>query len=105
MNKQLELFPEKIKKTKSVITRQSNSNHFREWNDVMASIAKNFSVSDSKYFAGMVDGDGSFPLHTRKDRLNPTSLIAGSIVNRIDDGSTSIFLGATCQVCHIFPSQ
>ena len=72
MNKQLELFPEKIKKTKSVITRQSNSNHFREWNDVMASIAKNFSVSDRKYFAGMVDGDGSFTLHTRKDRLNPT---------------------------------
>jgi len=72
MNEQLELFPEKIKKSKSVIIRQSNSNHFREWNDVMASIAKNFSISDRKYFAGMVDGDGSFALHARKDRPNPT---------------------------------
>ena len=72
MNKQLELFPKKIRKSKSVIIRKSNSNHFREWNDVMASIAKNFSISDRKYFAGMVDGDGSFTLHTRKDRPNPT---------------------------------
>ena len=72
MSEQLELFPEKIKKTKSLIIRQSNSNHFREWNDVMASIAKNFSISDRKYFAGMVDGDGSFALHGRKDRPNPT---------------------------------
>jgi|8_EtaG_2_1085327.scaffolds.fasta_scaffold03687_12 hypothetical protein len=57
---QLELFPEKSKKSKNIIIRQSNSTHFRKWNDVMASIAKNFSVSDRKYFAGMMDGDGSF---------------------------------------------
>jgi len=63
---QLELFPEKSKKSKTVIIRKSSSNNFREWNDVMASIAKNFSVSDRKYFAGMIDGDGTLHLHTRK---------------------------------------
>ena len=68
---QLELFPEKSKKTKSIIIRQSDSNNFRGWNDVMASIAKNFSVSDRKYFAGMIDGDGTLHLHTRKNRPNP----------------------------------
>jgi len=61
---QLELFPEKSKKSKTVIIRKSSSNNFREWNDVMASIAKNFSVSDRKYFAGMIDGDGSFHIPT-----------------------------------------
>ena len=65
---QLELFPEKSKKSKSIIIRQSNSNYFREWNSVMVSIAKNFSVSDRKYFAGMIDGDGTFHLHKRKKR-------------------------------------
>ena len=63
---QLELFPEKSKKSKTVIIRKSSSNNFREWNDVMASIAKNFSVSDRKYFAGMIDGDGTLHLHTRE---------------------------------------
>ena len=67
---QLELFPEKSKKSKSIIIRQSNSNYFREWNSVMVSIAKNFSVSDRKYFAGMIDGDGTLHLHTRKNRPN-----------------------------------
>jgi len=60
---QLELFPEEIKrgkKTKYIITRQSSSNYLRGWNDVVASMAKNFSASDRKYFAGMTDGDGSF---------------------------------------------
>ena len=60
IREQLELFPKKIKKSKSIIIRQSSSKHFRGWNDVMVSIAKNFSVSDRKYFAGMIDGDGSF---------------------------------------------
>jgi hypothetical protein len=64
---QLELFPEKIKKTKSIIIRKSSSNHFRGWNDIMTSIAKNFSISDRKYFAGMIDGDGSF--HLPKNNL------------------------------------
>ena len=60
---QLELFPEEIekgKKTKYIIVRQSSSTNFRGWNDVIASMAKNFSVSSRKYFAGMTDGDGSF---------------------------------------------
>jgi len=71
IREQLELFPKKIKKTKSIIIRQSSSNNFKGWNDVMVSIAKNFSVSDRKYFAGMIDGDGSFTLHPRKNRPNP----------------------------------
>jgi len=71
IREQLELFPKKIKKTKSIIIRQSSSKHFKGWNDVMVSIAKNFSVSDRKYFAGMIDGDGSFTLHPRKNRPNP----------------------------------
>ena len=60
---QLELFPKEVKKgqkTKTIIVRKSSSNNFRGWNNVMASIAKNFSISDRKYFAGMTDGDGSF---------------------------------------------
>jgi hypothetical protein len=60
---QLELFPEEIKKgkkTKYIIVRQSSSINFRGWNNVVASMAKNFSTSDRKYFAGMTDGDGSF---------------------------------------------
>lgn len=60
---QLELFPKEIKKgknTKNFIIRKSSSNYFRKWNDVVASMAKNFSVSSRKYFAGMTDGDGSF---------------------------------------------
>ena len=73
---QLELFPEKIKKTKSIVIRQSNSNHFRKWNDVMTDIAKNFSVPDRKYFAGMIDGDGSFKLRKRKNKPNPVLRIA-----------------------------
>ena len=71
IREQLELFPKKIKKTKSIIIRQSSSKHFKGWNDVMVSIAKNFSVSDRKSFAGMIDGDGSFTLHPRKNRPNP----------------------------------
>ena len=71
IREQLELFPKKIKKSKSIIIRQSSSKHFKGWNDVMVSIAKNFSVSDRKYFAGMIDGDGSFTLHPRKNRPNP----------------------------------
>jgi len=58
---QLKLFPEETKKkTKAIIIRQSSSLYFRKWNDVVASMAKNFSTSDRKYFAGMTDGDGSF---------------------------------------------
>ena len=60
---QLELFPKEVKKgqgTKQIIIRRSSSNNFRGWNDVVASMAKNFSISDRKYFAGMIDGDGSF---------------------------------------------
>jgi len=34
----------------------------------MASIAKNFSVSDRKYFAGMIDGDGSFHISTSNSK-------------------------------------
>jgi len=68
IREQLELFPKKIKKTKTIIIRQSNSTGIREWNDVMTSIAKNFNISDRKYFAGMMDGDGSF--YTRKKHSN-----------------------------------
>lgn len=68
---QLELFPKKIKKTKSIIIRKSSSNNFRGWNDVMTDIAKNFSISDRQYFAGMIDGDGTFNLHERKKRSKP----------------------------------
>lgn len=68
VTEQLELFPIKIKKSKSVIVRKSSSNNFRGWNDVMASIAKNFSISDRKYFAGMIDGDGSFHIPTNNPR-------------------------------------
>ena len=60
---QLELFPKEVKKgqkTKTIIVRKSSSKNFRGWNDVVASMAKNFSVSSRKYFAGMTDGDGSF---------------------------------------------
>jgi hypothetical protein len=71
IREQLELFPKKIKKSKSIIVRQSNSNNFRGWNDVMTDIAKNFSISDRKYFAGMIDGDGTFNLHERKKRSKP----------------------------------
>jgi len=63
---QLELFPEKIKKTKSIIIRKSSSNNFRGWNDVMTDIAKNFSIPDRQYFAGMIDGDGTFRLKENK---------------------------------------
>jgi len=55
---QPELFPEEIKKgknTKFIIVRQSSSTNFRGWNAVVASMAKNFSISDRKYFAGMTD--------------------------------------------------
>ena len=65
---QPELFPEEIKKgkkTKYIRIRQSSSTNFRGWNDVIASMAKNFSTSDRKYFAGMTDGDGSFHLPTK----------------------------------------
>ena len=65
---QLELFPEEIKKgqkTKKIIIRRSSSTNFRGWNDVVASMAKNFSISDRKYFAGMTDGDGSFHIPTK----------------------------------------
>tara|TARA_Y100000310_G_C20491706_1_gene719570 strand:+ start:40 stop:960 length:921 start_codon:yes stop_codon:yes gene_type:complete len=65
---QPELFPEEIKKgknTKAIIVRQSSSTNFRGWNDVVASMAKNFSISDRKYFAGMTDGDGSFHIPTK----------------------------------------
>ena len=65
---QSELFPEEIKKgknTKFIIIRQSSSTNFRGWNDVVASMAKNFSISDRKYFAGMTDGDGSFHIPTK----------------------------------------
>ncbi len=65
---QLELFPEKIKKTKSIIIRKSSSNNFRGWNDVMIDIAKNFSIPDRQYFAGMIDGDGSFHIPTNNPR-------------------------------------
>ena len=71
---QLELFPKEIKKgknTKNFIIRKSSSNNFRGWNDVVASMAKNFSTSDRKYFAGMTDGDGTLHLHLRKNRPNP----------------------------------
>ena len=63
---QLKLFPEETKKkTKAIIIRQSSSLYFRKWNDVVASMAKNFSTSDRKYFAGMTDGDGSFHIPTK----------------------------------------
>lgn len=68
---QLELFPEKIKKTKSIIIRKSSSNHFRGLNDVMIDIAKNFSIPDRQYFAGMIDGDGTFNLYKRKKSSTP----------------------------------
>ncbi len=71
IREQLELFPKKIKKSKTIIVRQSSSNNFREWNDVMTDIAKNFNISDRKYFAGMIDGDGTFNLHERKKRSKP----------------------------------
>ncbi len=71
IREQLELFPKKIKKSKSIIVRQSNSNNFRGLNDAMKGIAKNFSISDRKYFAGMIDGDGTFNLHERKKRSKP----------------------------------
>ena len=70
ITEQLEFFPIKIKKTSSVIVRQSNSVYFREWNDIVASIAKNFSVADRKYYAGMIDGDGSFNFRIPKDAKN-----------------------------------
>ena len=66
---QLELFPKEIKKgqkTKCIVIRRSSSNNFRGWSDVVASMAKNFSVSSRKYFAGMTDGDGTLHLHPRK---------------------------------------
>ena len=72
---QLELFPEEIKKgknTKSFIIRKSSSTSFRKWNDVVASIAKNFSISDRKYFAGMIDGDGCLYLSLKKNSPNPS---------------------------------
>ena len=71
---QLELFPEEIKKdkkTKYIIVRQSSSTNLKGWNDVVASTAKNFSISDRKYYAGMTDGDGTLHLHPRKNRPNP----------------------------------
>ena len=71
---QLELFPEEIEKdknTKNFVIRQSSSKNFRGWNDVVASMAKNFSTSDRKYFAGMTDGDGTLHLHPKKNRPNP----------------------------------
>ena len=71
IREQLELFPKKIKKSKTIIVRQSSSNHFKGWNDIMTSIAKNFNISDRKYFAGMIDGDGTFNLHERENRPNP----------------------------------
>jgi len=70
ITEQLEFFPIKIKKTSSVIVRQSSSVYFREWNDIVASIAKNFSVADRKYYAGMIDGDGSFNFRIPKDAKN-----------------------------------
>ena len=88
---QLELFPREVKKgqkTKTVKVRQSSSKHLKGWNDVMASIAKNFSISDRKYFAGMIDGDGSFnipnkypshlktKLELRHDHAEPVSKLA-----------------------------
>ena len=85
---QLKLFPEKSKKSKNITIRKSSSNNFRGWNDVMASIAKNFSVSDRKYFAGMIDGDGSIqipkrqylilkiPLELRHDNAEPVLRLA-----------------------------
>ena len=81
IREQLELFPKKIKKTKSIIIRQSSSKHFRGWNDVMVSIAKNFSVSDRKYFAGMIDGDGSFhiPINNPK-KLRMLSVFICSVL-------------------------
>ena len=88
---QLELFPEEIRKgqnTKTTKVRQSSSKNFKGWNDAMASMAKNFSTSDRKYFAGMIDGDGSFDipnkypgklrirLELRHDRAEPVSKLA-----------------------------
>tara|TARA_R100001244_G_scaffold3675_2_gene4933 strand:- start:540 stop:1436 length:897 start_codon:yes stop_codon:yes gene_type:complete len=79
---QLKLFAEETKKkTKKIIIRQSSSNYFRGWNDVIASMAKNFSASDRKYFAGMTDGDGTLRLHPQKNRPNPCLRIGLELVH------------------------
>jgi len=68
---QLKLFPEEIKKgqkTKMFVIRKSSSNNFRGWNKTIGLMAKNFSTSDRKYFAGMTDGDGSIKLDLPKKR-------------------------------------
>mgnify|MGYP003146454469 FL=1 len=60
---QLELFPKKIKKgqrTKKIIIRKSSSNYFKDWNESLAFMARNFNPGDRKYYGGMIDGDGSF---------------------------------------------
>ena len=63
---QLKLFPDKIKKeikkSKSFIIRKSSSLHFKEWNESIGLMTKNFSTSDRKYYAGMTDGDGHLSL-------------------------------------------
>jgi len=82
---QLKLFPDKIKKgqqTKSTIIKQSSSQHLKDADPMLGVMAKNFSTSDRKYYAGMTDGDGcihgktalnnfSFALTLRHDHAEP----------------------------------
>ena len=82
---QLKLFPDKIKKgqrTKSTIIKRSSSLHLKDADPILGVMAKNFSTSDRKYYAGMTDGDGcihgktalsnfAFTLTLRHDHAEP----------------------------------
>jgi hypothetical protein len=68
---QLKLFPEETKKDqtqKTIRIRQSSSLNIRDWNETVGLIAKNFSTSDRRYYAGMTDGDGHISLRSYSGR-------------------------------------
>ena len=66
---QLKLFPEETKKgqmTKTTIIRQSSSLHLKDGDPIVDYLGDNFSTSDRRYYAGMIDGDGCLSLRLTK---------------------------------------
>ena len=66
---QLKLFPEETKKgqmTKTTIISQSSSLHLKDGDPIVDYLGDNFSTSDRRYYAGMIDGDGCLSLRLTK---------------------------------------
>jgi hypothetical protein len=75
---QLKLFPEETKKgqvTKTTRIRQSSSLSLKDADPLVGHIGKNFSTSDRRYYAGMIDGDGCISLRVTK-KNTPVLMVA-----------------------------